>query len=250
MNQPTYESVFRRKEFAIVTLLLLVLGMFGAIALAVIFIEDGNDLLQVILGSIGLVLVGMIAVLLATFRIYRWTIEAAGLRIEERQKIPLTGFPRRAFVAFADIAALRNLESGFDGVIEIVTRDGNVYRLMRPSSVPVRAKEAETLPDLQAFAASLSQAIAAAGASPVPVTEGLSFWNRGAGLSAIAGFMVLSILLAGATLWALLGGGLPYRPRGGEAIAIFLALPFGVGYLLHRSLKRRRRVLSANRPLP
>ena len=250
MTQLTYESLFRRKEFAIVALLLLVVGMFGAIALAVIFIEDGNDLLPVILGSVGLVLAGILFVFAAAFRVHRWTIEAAGLRIEERQKIPLTGFPRRAFVAFADIAALRNLESGFDGVIEIVARDGNVYRLMRPSPMSARAKEAEALPDLQVFAASLSQAIAAAGASPVPVTEGLSFWNRGAGLSTIAGFMALSILLAAATLWALLDGGLPYRPRGGEAIAIFLALPFGVGYLLHKSLKRRRRVLGAVRPLP
>jgi hypothetical protein len=249
MTQPTYESLFRRKEFAIVSLLLLVVGMFGAIALAVTFIEDGNDLLPVILWSIGLVLVGILFVLAAAFRVHRWTIEASGIRIEERQKVPLTGFTRRAFVAFADIAELRNLESGFDGVIELVARDGNLYRLMR-HSVLARAKEPEALPDLQAFAASLSQAIAAAGWSPVPLTEALSFWNRGAGLTVIVAFLIFSIAIAAATLWALLGGGLPYRPRIGEAIAIFLALPFGVGYLLHKSLKRRRRVSMAARPLP
>jgi hypothetical protein len=153
MTQPAYESLFQRKEFAIVALLLLVVGMFGGIALAVTFIEDGNDLLPVILWMLGLVLVGMIVVLLATFRVHRWTIEATGIRIEERQKVPLTGLSRRALVAFADIAELRNLESGFDGVIELVARDRNVYRLMRPRSVLVHSKELEALPDLQAFAA-------------------------------------------------------------------------------------------------
>jgi hypothetical protein len=249
MTQPTYESLFRRKEFAIVSLLLLVVGMFGAIALAVTFIDDGNVVLPVILWSIGLVLVGILFVLAAAFRVHRWTIETTGIRIEERQKVPLTGFPRRAVVAFADIAELRNLESGFDGVIELVARDGNVYRLMRHAAM-ARAKVPEALPDLQGFAASLSQAIAAAGRSPVPLTEALSFWNRGAGLAVIVAFLIFSIAIAAATLWALLGGGLPYRPRIGEAIAIFLALPFGVGYLLHKSLKRRRRVLIAMRPSP
>ncbi|MEX2200338.1 MAG: hypothetical protein WD711_02995 [Dongiaceae bacterium] len=249
MTPPTYESVFRRKEFAIVSLLLLVVGMFGAIALAVILIEDGNDLLPVILWTLGLVFVGIFFVFAAAFRVHRWTIEATGIRIEERQKVPLTGFSRRTFVAFADIAELRNLESGFDGVIELVARDGTVYRLMR-HSVLARAKVPEAQPDLQAFAAALSQAIAAAGVLPVPLTEGLSFWNRRAGLTVIAAFLIFSIVIAAATLWALLGGGLPYRPRIGEAIVIFLALPFGVGYLLHKSLKRRRRVLVAARPLP
>ncbi|MDZ4736737.1 MAG: hypothetical protein SGJ07_10365, partial [Rhodospirillaceae bacterium] len=180
MTQPTYESLFRRKEFAIVSLLLLVVGMFGAIALAVAFIDDGNVVLPVILWSIGLVVVGILFVLAAAFRVHRWTIEASGIRIEERQKVPMTGFARQAIVAFADIAELRNLESGFDGVIELVARDGNVYRLMRHADL-ARAKVPESQPDLQAFAASLSQAIAAAGWAPVPLTEALSFWNRGAG---------------------------------------------------------------------
>jgi hypothetical protein len=241
-TQPSYEALYQNKEFAILGLFGLLAAMLVAIALAVIFIEDGNDALPVILSSIGLMVVGTIVLLLVMPRVHRWTIEANGVRIEERAKI--MGPRRQAFVAFPDIKALRNLESGFDGVIELVTRDGAIYRLMRPRSPLVPSKALEALPELQPFGAELTRAIAASGATPVPLTEGLSFWNRGGGIAFTVGLLIFSIVLAGATLWALFGGGLEYRARQGEAIAIFVLLPFGVGYMLHRSLKRRRRVLS------
>ena len=238
----TYEALYQNKEFALLGLFGLVVAMLAAIALAAIFIEDGNDALPVILTAIGLTVVGTILLLLVMPRVHRWTIEANGVRIEERAKV--MGPRRRAFVAFPDIKALRNLESGFDGVIELVTREGAIYRLMRPRSPLVRSKALEALPELQPFGAELTRAIAASGATPVPLREGLSFWNRGGGLAVIVGFLGFSIVLACLTLWALFGGGLEYRARQGEAIAIFVLLPFGVGYMLHRSLKRRRRVLS------
>jgi hypothetical protein len=238
----SYEALYQNKELGISGLLLLVVVMLGIIGLAVAFIEDGNDALPVILGAIGAMVVGTIVLLLFLPRVHRWTIEPTGVRIAERAKI--MGPRREGFVAFSDIAALRNLESGFDGVIELVTRDGKIWRLMRPRSPLVKSAALEALPDLQAFGATLSQAIAVSGATPVPMTEGLSFWNRGGGLAIIVGFLIFSIPLAGLTLWALFDGGLEYRARMGEAIAIFVLLPFGVGYMLHKSLKRRRRVLS------
>ena len=238
---PSYEALYQNKELGISGMLLMVVAMLGVIGLAVAFIEDGNDALPVILGAIGAMVVGVIVLLLFLPRMHRWTIEANGVRIAERAKV--MGPRREGFVAFSDIAALRNLESGFDGVIELVTRDGKIWRLMRPRSPLVRSAALEALPDLQAFGVRLSEAITQSGAKPVPMTEGLSFWNRGGGLAIIVGFLIFSIPLACLTLWALFDGGLEYRARMGEAIAIFVALPFGVGYMLHKSLKRRRRVL-------
>jgi hypothetical protein len=240
----SYEALYQNKELGIAGLLLMVVAMLGVIALAIAFIEDGNDALPVILGAIGAMVVGVIVLLLFLPRVHRWTIEPNGVRIAERAKI--MGPWREGFVAFSDIAALRNLESGFDGVIELVTRDGRIWRLMRPRSPLVKSAALEALPDLPAFGAALSQAIVASGAKPVPLTEGLSFWNRGGGLAIIVGFLLFSIVIACLTLWALFGGGLEYRARMGEAIAIFVALPFGVGYMLHKSLKRRRRVLGGH----
>ena len=241
MPQPSYEALYQNKELGISGIFLLLVGMLGAIGLAVMFIEDGNDALPVILSAIGAMIVGIVVLLLFLPRVHRWTIEEKGVRIEERAKV--MGPRRGAFVAFADIATLRNLESGFDGVIEMVTRNSAIYRLMRPRSPLIRSKALEALPDLQAFGTVLTQAIAASGAKPVAMTEGLSFWNRGGGLTVIVGLLIFTTALAGITLWALFDGDLEYRARQGEAIAIFVALPFGVAYMLHKSLKRRRRVL-------
>ena len=74
------------------------------------------------------------------------------------------------------------------------------------------------------------------------MTEGLSFWNRP------AGFVVLVVMLA---LHAPLRrsdrvGALRRRPRHvAQRLlrGIVLALPFGVVYLLYKSLTRRWRVL-------
>ncbi|MEX0807729.1 MAG: hypothetical protein WD044_03280 [Dongiaceae bacterium] len=235
-----YEANFRRKGFALAALGLLVLAMFAVIALALIFIEDGNDSIMVILVAVGIVVVGMFVVLAASFRVHRWTIEPNGLRIDERPKVPLMGVRRNAFVTFVDIAALRNLESGFDLVVELGTRDGTVYRLMEPR---LHLGTAAAPTGLAEFAAALSKAAAGRGATPLPVVEALSFWNRPGGFAALGFMLLLTIGLAIATAFALFDGGLEARARSGEAIAIFLLLPFGVLYLIHKSLKRRQRVL-------
>ena len=79
------------------------------------------------------------------------------------------GLSRKRTIAFADIAALRHIESGLDIVIEIATRDGNAYRVMAHGA---------GVPDLQAFAAQIASASATAGHTPLAMTEGMSFWNR------------------------------------------------------------------------
>jgi hypothetical protein len=246
--QPAYESGFRRKGFALASLGILLLVLFAVIAFALVFIEDGNDALPVILSAAGLVVAGIFFVLAAAFRVHRWTIETGGLRIEERPKVPLTGRRRQAFVQFRDIVALRHLESGFDRMVELVARNGETYHLMQ-AQPPIRLQGQAPMPQapIEGFLAELSRAVAAAApdAPGTPVVEALSFWNRTPGLIAIMVMFVISLGIAGATLWALFGGGLEYRARQGEAIAIFLLLPFGVGYLFWKSLQRRRRVLGA-----
>lgn len=237
----TYEAPYQNKQLVLLGVLGLVFAMVAVIGFAIAFIEDGNDALPVMLSAIGGLVVGVIVLLLMMVRVHRWTIEANGVRIEERAKV--MGPRRSAFVAFADIAALRNLESGFDGVIELVTRDGKFYRLMRQRSPLVKSKVLEALPELPPFGAALSEAIAVSGAKPVPLTEGLSFWNRAGGIGLMLVLLVITTGLALLTLWALFGGGLEYRPRLGEVVFIFLALPFGCVYMLRKALKRRRRVL-------
>jgi hypothetical protein len=56
--------------------------------------------------------------------------------------------------------------------------------------------------------------------------------------------LLLSIAIAGAALWSVCLAP-PTRPRTGDALAILVLLPFGAGYLLRRSIRRRRAVLAA-----
>lgn len=260
----TYRSLYRNKELALSGLGGLVAAMLVTIALALVFLETGSDALPVILTAIAVTVVGLIVIMLVTPRTHSWTIEEAGLRIEEGPKVPFMGPRRHAFVPFADVVALRHLESGFDKVIELGTRSGAQYRLMQVIAKPAQGRMQVAVPepapsaptpsdpgpsdpgpsDLQSFAATIVEAVAATGAAPVRLEEALSFWNRGAGLAVIVGFLLLTTALAGLVLWALFDGGLDYRARLGETIAIVVALPFGVAYMLYRALRRRRIVLA------
>ena len=64
----------------------------------------------------------------------------------------------------------------------------------------------------------------------------------GALVTALGYPMFFTLAFAGATAWALFGGGLGTSRNGYYAVFV-LALPFGVVYLLYKSLTRRRRVL-------
>jgi hypothetical protein len=245
-NPTIYQSLYRRVAFALTSLCILLAALLASIVAAIRFIEDGNASLSVILYSLGTVVVLVVVVAVSAFRVHRWTIENAGVRIEEKPKIPFTGFRRQAFVAFSDVAALRHVESGLDFMIEIVARDGRTYRLMQ-SYQPLSSGAAPsmTAQSLEAFAAEFSRAAARAGHAPPSITEGLSFWNRIPGLGVLVVMMVFSLGFAGAAAWALWDGVLQVRVRGGEMTAIAILLPVGVGYLFYKSLRRRWRVLRA-----
>jgi hypothetical protein len=72
----------------------------------------------------------------------------------------------------------------------------------------------------------------AAGHAAPPLADGLGFWNRPTGL-----------VLLGVRLQA----SLTIRHRGGEAAAILVMRPVGVGRVLRRSWHRRRPVMRAVR---
>lgn len=247
VNPAIYESLYRRTAFALTSICILVAALLISVVAAARFIKDGNTSLLVILYSVGTIVVLVIIVAVAAFRVHRWTIEDGGVRIEEKPKVPFTGLRRRIFIAFSDIAALRNVESGLDVVVEIAARDGRIFRLMQVIRPQASSAGPATVPSLEAFAAEISQAAARAGYAPPPITEGLSFWNRLPGLGVIVVMLIFSLAIATAAAWALWDGGLQVRARGGETTAIAILLPVGVGYLFYKSLKRRRRVLRAQR---
>ena len=248
MTQLSYESVYRRTALVLAMLPAAILAIGLAVYVSLRFIEDGNTALDVMMWALGAVFALFVAAAVSALRVHRWTIEADGVRIEERPQVPFAGLRRRALVAFPDIAALRNVESSVDFLIELAARDGRQFRLFqirRP--MPPGAGPALELQSVEAFADAIRAAAARAG-HPLPSrTEGLSFWNRPPGLCLIAVLFALSLAFAGMTAWALLGGGLEVRPRGSEMAAIALVLPVGVGYWLYRALKRRRAVLGQDR---
>ena len=239
----SYESLYRRSERALPCLLAIVVAAGIVLIIAFNTIADGNTQLTVVLSVTGLVVFALFAVLVTTFRMHRWTIEAGGVRIEERPKVPFTGFRYRASVTFENIAALRRVQSGFDTLAEIATRDGRRYRL-----APIFYGTSTTIgvPDVQSlemFIASIRTAAAREGKDLPAVSEGLSFWNGPIGLVLLVVMLAISLVIASAVAWALWDG-LTMQPRGGYSAAIALLLPFGAGYLLWRSLQRRWAVLA------
>ena len=77
-------------------------------------------------------------------------------------------------------------------------------------------------------------------------------WDSGIvrpGLTLLGIMLLASLALAAIALWGLWEGA-TVRSRGGEAVAILVLLPVGVGWILRRSWQRRRSVLQAIRRNP
>jgi hypothetical protein len=244
MSESFYQSTYRRSEMAMPALL----GIMALIiVLAIVAVRvplDGNTIVAFLPFVAGGIVFAIVFVGMAAFRVHRWTIEPNGIRIEERPRVPLTGFRSSVNLPFSEIAALRRVQSGFDIQLEIVTREGKLFRLAQLFRPGVRA--GLNLPDpesLEKFGSSIHSAALAAG-SELPATgEGLSFWNKPVGVVLLAIMFVISLAIAALTLWGLWEG-MPVRPRMGEAAGIAILLPFGAAYLFFKSLKRRRAVMA------
>jgi hypothetical protein len=128
-------------------------------------------------------------------------------------------------------------------MLAIATRDGDTFVLPAPGKglIPVPDKG-----QLGAFANGLRASMVAAGVEAPPVAEGMGFWNRPAGLAVLGIAFVASLALPVIALWGLWEGA-SVRNRGGEAAAIMVMLPVGIGWLIRRSWQRRRSVLRAMR---
>jgi hypothetical protein len=237
----TYEATYRRGEMALPSLLA-VLAVLGGGLYLILQDPSGDRVLVAVLWLIGAVVVAMFAILAAAFRVHRWTVEAAGIAVSERPKVPLLGLRRRTVVAFEDVRAFRWVESGFDRLLEIVAADGRRYRL---SQAHKRGGEAPA--DLGGFAEATRAAARHAGRELPATTQGLSFWNSWVGLGLILVMFAVSVVLAAAVGWALWDGMTTTQPRGGHFAAIVMLLPVGAGWLLLKSFRRRKSVLEALR---
>ncbi len=237
----TYKSTYRRTAMVLPTLAMLVVLLLLVLWLITETIRDGNDLMTAAMVSVGVFVLVVVLVAVAAFRIHAWTLEAGGIRIVERPKVPLFGRHRQAFVPFAQFNALRWLESGFDRVLEIATADGHRYQLMKDSLL-----QRDPGDRLEAFAAAIRSAALRDKHDLPAMSEGLSWWNSKTGIGFLGLVFVASCLLAGVVAWALWDG-MTTSPgsRGPQAAAVALALPLGCGYLLRKSIARRRRVLGA-----
>jgi hypothetical protein len=239
----TYQATYRRSEVAVPSLLA-VMALFGGGLWLVLQHTSNPRIMDAILALVGTVVVAMLVILLTVFRIHSWTIEADSVRISERPRVPLMGWGRRASVPFANVLGIRRVESGFDRLLEIVTSDGRRYRLPQ-RMIAGRATLARPDPaaDLDRFATALHAAARQAGRD-VLASEGLSFWNTLPGIAFIGVLLAIACVISAAVAWALLDGMTTSQPRGGYAAAIALLLPVGAGWLLLKTIKRRRLVLS------
>lgn len=244
----SYESLFGRTEVAIPGLLgVLLAGALGfTLALGGAF--ENETRITIIVATLGGALLGIVVIALASFRVHRWTITADSIRIEERPKVPLTGLRRRATVAFGEVAALYRLQSGFDAQLELVARDGRRFRLaqaFRPGGRGVRVADPKSL---DIFAAAIEAALSASGSTLPGAAEGLSVWNRPAGLAVLAVAFAVTLAIGIGTVWSFLWvGALQVGARSGQMRGILILLPIGAGYLLIRSMQRRRAVLASRR---
>lgn len=248
---PAYEATYRRAEVALP-------GLVGVVGLYIAGIwlvlqHPGHDrVMDAILGLTGAVVAAAVVILLTVFRVHRWTIvaggggEAGGVRISERPRVPLMGFGRRTLVPFADILGIRHVESGFDHLLEIVTADGRRFRLpQRMVAADARSLAApDPAANLDVFAAALHAAALQAGRA-LPQSEGLSFWNTLPGIAFIVVLFVIACAISAAVAWALLDGMTTTQPRSGYFAGIALVLPVGAGWLLLKTIRRRRLVLAA-----
>jgi hypothetical protein len=243
---PTHQGLYRNSPLILGGLLGAIALLIGGVAAAMQIATTGDELLPLVFAALGACVLTFVACMLAALRQHRWTIDADAVLIEERPLVPLTGRRRVRRVPFSGIAALSRVQNAADELLTITTRDGERF-VLPPGLVP--GDGLIRLPDqagLAAFTDRLQTAMTAAGRAAPPVADGLGFWNCPTGLALLGIALLASLVLAAITLWGLWEGAAA-RHRGGEAAAILVMLPVGVGWMLRRSWQRRRSVLRAMR---
>jgi hypothetical protein len=235
----SYRSTYRRAVMVLLSLPVLVLVAAFAVYAAVELVA-ATALEAWILGIAGVTVLALLALLVVGFRIHRWTIGPAGVHIEEGPAVPFTGLRRQWLLPFAEITSIRRVVAGAEHLVEIETRAGRRHRLPRAIARGGHAAHADAAGHA-AFVAALQAALTQGGGA-TGVSEGLSFWNRPAGLAVQAVLLILALAIAGLAGWALWLGA-SASGKAGQAVAIVLLLPVGAAWLLRRSWRRRREVL-------
>lgn len=242
MSAPTHQGLYRNTPLVAGGLLGAIALLVGGIAAAMQIATTGDERLRLLFGTLGAVVLTFAICMLAALRRHRWTIELDAVLIEERPLVPLTGRRRKRRVPFGRIAALNNVQNAADDLLALTTREGERFVLppgLAPGEGLIRRPDQE---GLFSFAGQLQSAMTAAGHAVPPMTDGLGFWNRPAGLALLGATLLLSLGLAAVALWGLWEGATA-RHRGGEAVAILVMLPVGVGWMLRRAWQRRRSVM-------
>ncbi len=237
----SYQATYRRGPYAIIALLLIMAGLCVGVWASFAWINDGNASLDAALRVIAVAVAGVVLVMLTAFRVHRWTIGPDGLTIVERPKVPLTGLKSTTRLGFAEIAGLREMESGFDTMIQLEARGGRTFLLPQ-----AYAGQGQPRPlHVADFGNHVCAACVAAGA-PVPASgPALSFWNSALGLIVIALMMVPALPIGVLAVMAMLDGGVrTTNPNTSKAAGIAIVLPLGVAWLFWKSWRRRRRVLA------
>ena len=171
----------------------------------------------------------LITVGVTALRVHCWQIEAADLRIDERPRFAFAGFVNSAFAPWADIVALRRIESGLVRQLEIELHGCKVHRMSQALLQDELGRR--IIPDhagLDALAAAISARLAAAGVAAAQAQEALSFWNRLPGLALLGVMFVASLAIAGAGLAAMAGGQLLRRRNERRRVHFFVALGRGL----------------------
>lgn len=242
MSAPTHQGLYRNTPLVAGGLLGAIALLVGGIAAAMQIATTGDELLPLILGTLGAFVLTFLICMLAALRRHRWTIEPDAVLIEERPLMPLTGRRRTLRVPFGEIATLSNVQNAADDLLALTTREGGRFVLppgFAPGEGLIRRPDQE---GLFSFAGQLQSAMTAAGHAAPPMADGLGFWNRPAGLALLGATLTLSLVLAAVALWGLWEGATT-RHRGGEAAAILVMLPVGVAWMLRRAWRRRQSVM-------
>jgi hypothetical protein len=247
MTATTHQGLYRNTPLVLGGLLGSIALLVGGVAAAMHVATTGDELLPLVLGTLGVFVLAFAACMLAALRQHRWTIEPQAVLIEERPLVPLTGRRRVRRVPFGEIAGLSSVQNAADDLLTLASRDGERFVLPPGLAAGQGLIRAPDQAGLGAFAGQLQAAMTAAGGAAPPVADGLGFWNRPTGLVLLGITLLLSLALAAVALWGLWEGAAA-RHRGGEAVAVLVMLPVGVAWMLRRAWKRRRSVQRANRP--
>lgn len=209
--------------------------------------EDAVDDIMII-ALVG-ALFGICLALFQGSRRHAWRLGTDGIHIQERPILPLTGLTRRGFVAWPAVAALESSGQNSVAQLHLITDKGERWSITQRavSSAQSRFQIADPTALLDELEAGIRAQVAQHRPALGPTLRSLAFLETAPGIAVLACGFLMSIVVAGATIWALWEG---QRMTTGtrasyDALALFLFGPILTAWGLLASLRRRRAILRA-----